>query len=307
MKLIHLRPSRSTGPRAFTIIEIALCLGIIGFALVAIIAALPRGLDVQKRNREETIIAQDSQLWLSSLRGGGRGYDDLTNYVMCISNFWTTYRIDNSVANAGYDYYTPTNSSVTSISTVGSPYVLTNGARIVGLLSMPKWYPSPIYPPFQTNLYRSNYVVAYVRALSGAAVDKAPQTNDTIRGDAFAYRMVVENFPYTPVDTNAFCLDCAAALATNGMTSDQIAEWWTGRTNLTKTVWLMQTNVNDFRLLFRWPVLPNGAIGNYGYATFRAMADGPLYQTNDPDVPGQPLFFVQPSVFQGFANNPPKP
>ena len=41
-------------------IEIALCLAIIGFALVAIIAVLPRGLSVQQENREETIIGKDA-------------------------------------------------------------------------------------------------------------------------------------------------------------------------------------------------------------------------------------------------------
>jgi len=34
--------------RAFTMIEIALCLAIIGFALVAIIGVLPTGMGVQK-------------------------------------------------------------------------------------------------------------------------------------------------------------------------------------------------------------------------------------------------------------------
>jgi len=306
MKLFRHRPSRPDGARAFTIIEIAICLGIIGFALVAIIAVLPRGLDVQKRNREETIIGQDAEMWMNELKGGGRGFDDLTNYVMCISNLWTIYRPISlqsgsyTVDSSGVDYYTASNSSVTSISGVTSPYLLTNGARIVGLLSMPKWYPNPIYAPLQTNLYRSNYVVAYVRALSGAAADKPPQNNSTILGDSFTYRMVVENFPYVPVDTNSFCLDCSAALATNGMSSGEIAAWWEGRTNLAKSVWLMQTNVNDLRLLFRWPVLPNGTIPNYGYATFRSMADGYLAQTNDD---GQSLFFIQSSVYYGLPKD----
>ena len=37
-------------------IEIALCLAIIGFALVAIIGILPAGMQVQKDNREDTIV-----------------------------------------------------------------------------------------------------------------------------------------------------------------------------------------------------------------------------------------------------------
>jgi type II secretory pathway pseudopilin PulG len=278
--------------RAFTIIEIALCLGIIGFALVAIIAALPRGLDVQKRNREETIIGQDAEVWMNAIRGGAQGYNDLTNYVLCISNVWTTYDANYKVVNSKADYYTPTNFLVTSLATPPGSYLLTNGARIVGLLSMPKLttlngIPIPMYtpPPFQ-----SNYVIAYVRAFSGAEVANVPQTNATILADAFIYRMIVENFPYAMVDTNAFCLDC---LATNGLTPAQMAD----RTNLNETMALLQANSHDFRLRFRWPVLPNGEIPNYGLLTFRSTADGELLQTNDPDEPEQPLYFVQSSTY----------
>ena len=298
------RPS-TLGPRpfqsAFTIIEIALCLGIIGFALVAIIAVLPRGLDVQKKNREETIIGQDAEVWMSTLRGGARGYDDLTNYVLCITNFWTTYDVNYKVIKSDADYYTPTNSNVTSISPAPGPYWLTNGARIVGLLGMPKLMtgggqPLPMYafPPYQ-----SNYVIAYVRAFSGAAVADVPQTNATILADAFIYRMIVENFPYSPVDTNGFCLDCLAqgTPATNGMTADQQLAWWQGRTNLNLTMSLLQANAHDFRLRFRWPVLPNGEIPNYGLLTFRSLADGALLQTNDNVELNQPLYFVQSASY----------
>src|SRR5947207_7764407 len=38
---------------AFTMIEIAISLAVIGFALVAIIGILPTGMNVQKENREE--------------------------------------------------------------------------------------------------------------------------------------------------------------------------------------------------------------------------------------------------------------
>jgi type II secretory pathway pseudopilin PulG len=285
--------------RAFTIIEIALCLGIIGFALVAIIAVLPRGLDVQRRNREETIVGQDAEVWLNAIRNGAQGYDDLTNYVLCITNFWTQFKPNAVVASSGFDYYTPAGSQITSF-TPAPVFPLTNGAHIVGLLSMPKLMdlttraPLPSYalPPYQ-----SNYVVAYVRAFSGAAVDNVPQTNATILSDAFVYRMIVENFPYVPVDTNAFCLECAA---TNGLTTAQMAD----RTNLAHTVWMLQTNLEDFRLRFRWPVLPNGTIPNYGLLTFRSMASGQLLITNDPDAPAQPLFFVQPSTYAQVTNMP---
>lgn len=298
MKLFHRRYSPSVAPRAFTIIEIALCLGIIGFALVAIIAVLPRGLDVQKRNREETIIGQDAEIWMNTLRNGAQGYDDLTNYVLVISNIWTRYDDKLKPFQTNVDYYTATNSQVTSIA-ANPTFLLTNGAHIVGLLSMPKLMddnlmPLPDYGPPP---YQSNYVIAYVRAFSGSAVSIAPQTNKSILGDAFTYRMIVENFPYSAIDTNTICMDCAG---TNGLTYDDMV----ARTNFARTIWMLQTNAHDFRLRFRWPVLPNGEIPSYGFLTFRSMAGGTLLQTNDPNVSAQPLFFVQPSSYVEVTNSP---
>ena len=292
MKQLHTPSSRLARARAFTIIEIAICLGIIGFALVAIIAVLPRGLDVQKRNREETIIGQDADVWMSAIRSGAQGYDDLTNYVICITNFWTKYDANfNVIGGPGYDYYTPTHSERTSYNPKVNDFLLTNGMHIIGLLSMPKRVPNYMNPPYQ-----SNYVVAYVRAFSGPVVDKVPQTNSVILSDAFTYRMIVENFPYAPVDTNSFCVDCPAAV---GLSSAQLAD----RTNLSHAIFALQTNANDFRLRFRWPVLPNGQIPNYGLATFRSMAGGALLLTNDVNIPDQPLYFVQPSSYAQVTNH----
>ena len=77
--------------RAFTMIEIAISLAVIGFALVAILGVLPLGMNVQKENREETIINQDATVFLNAIRNGARGMDDLTNYVMAITNYQTRY------------------------------------------------------------------------------------------------------------------------------------------------------------------------------------------------------------------------
>jgi type II secretory pathway pseudopilin PulG len=271
--------SRATA-RGFTIIEIALCLAIIGFALVAIIAVLPRGLNVQKKNRQETIIGQDAESWMNMLGNGALSSDDLTNYVLNITNQWTIYQ--NGVTNSsGSDWYTQTGSSV-------SPAMaLTNGSRILGLLGMPK----RISPPFgRTGDYQSNYVIAYVRAFSGPEVDKAPQTNTTILGDAFIYRMIVENYSYVPWDTNLLCMDC---YATNGLTPAQMVD----RTNMLRAVGMLQTNMHDFRLRFRFPVLPSGEIPSDGLMTFRSMVGGTLLQTNDRDYNNQPLYFVRSSIY----------
>jgi len=72
-------------------IEIAISLAVIGFALVAIIGILPTGMNVQKENREDTIINNDMSIFMNAIRNGERGLDDLTNYVMAITNYVTQY------------------------------------------------------------------------------------------------------------------------------------------------------------------------------------------------------------------------
>src|SRR5687767_9923909 len=69
------------GERAFTMVEIALSLAVVAFALVAIIGVLPLGMTVQKDNREDTLIAQEGRYWLEAIKSGARGLTDLTNYV----------------------------------------------------------------------------------------------------------------------------------------------------------------------------------------------------------------------------------
>src|SRR5664280_2637396 len=91
---------------AFTMVEIAICLAIIGFALVAIIGVLPIGMNTQRDNREETIINQDATVFIEAIRGGARGLDDLTNYVYAITNYWTWYNADGGVRAIGVNGYT---------------------------------------------------------------------------------------------------------------------------------------------------------------------------------------------------------
>ena len=55
---------------AFTMVEIAISLGVIAFALVAIIGVLPRGMNVQRDNREETIINQEAAVVAEAIRSG---------------------------------------------------------------------------------------------------------------------------------------------------------------------------------------------------------------------------------------------
>lgn len=278
--LANLRSRKPTA--AFTMVEIALCLAIIGFGLVTIIGVLPQGLDVQKTNREETVIDQDAQVWMDALRSGARGFDNLTNYVVGITNYWTIYDVTGkghysitNVRRSGVDGYTYNHSVVNSQQNVPGSYGLTNGLRIIGLLSMPSIMTPP---PYLQGTFQSNYVVAYVRAMSGSAADKYPQNNPEVLDNAFQYRMVVQNVPYVP---SPYLLPDS----TNSIDSHMLSR--------------LQTNSHSLRLFFRWPVLPNGHLGS-GRQTFRLLVGGQLLSGYDSGLSTneQPkLYLFQPSTY----------
>src|SRR5215469_8580961 len=90
---------------AFTMVEIAISLAVIGFALVAIIGILPTGMNVQKDNREETLINQDLSVWMNAIRNGAQGLDDLTNYVQSITNYVTEYGPVGNKLNSYINWY----------------------------------------------------------------------------------------------------------------------------------------------------------------------------------------------------------
>lgn len=259
------RGARRRSAAGFTMVEIALSLAIIGFALVAIIGVLPLGLSVQRENREEAIIQQDANVFLDAIRSGARGLDELTNAVLAITNFWTYYEITPTGTNVGpsdADGYDRFGSITTSRPTPPNAMRLTNGFRIVGLLGTPKYRFTTAPPGFF-----SNYVVAYVRAMSGLAAEKFPQDNPDVQTDAFKYRMISENVEL-PVPPN---LD---PQATNPPERQ------------------LSYNLREVRLLFRWPLFASGQTGN-SRRVFRTLVAGPL--TNDP--PGGVTWFFQQHQF----------
>jgi hypothetical protein len=276
-------------------IEIAICLAVIGFALAAIVGVLPLGMNVQRENREETVINQDQSVWLNAIRNGERGLDDLTNYVLAITNFMTDYdNIGKPRPNVfGYTY---TNSSQNG--TAMSPMLpLTNGYRIIGLLSTPRYNP---YLTRGIQGFRSNYVVAYVRAISGDASEKFPQTNAQLHDLSFSYRMISDIVPYADYDTN--WINYKDPLITGN--TNEI----TRRSNYWMIVKTMQTNLYDVRLIFRYPYLPNGKTGN-GRLVFRTSNSGHLSVTNDLGFanPAFPylLYFFEPRNYVSVGKPPP--
>ena len=276
---------------AFTMIEIALSLAIIGFALVAIIGVLPAGLSVQRNNREETIISQDATYLMDAIRSGARGLDDLTNYVYAITNVVTGFDEKGKILpntppfpiTLGYTY---TNYTINNVLQPPADHIITNGYRIIGLLSTPKYSsikpdgsPSTRFSPAYDSLgnrtgfgaFLSNYVTAYVRAISGNATEKPPQDNASVGDLAFKYKLISEITPYSSTDTNW------VNYTDPGITANEVV----ARSNNWLVARNLNANLHDLRLRFLWPLLPNGSFGN-GRQTYRTMAGGYLLKTNPP-------------------------
>ena len=293
-------------------VEIAICLAIIGIALVAIIGVLPAGLNVQKDNREETLIDQDATVFLENIRNGARGLDDLTNYVLAITNSWTLYNANGTVIGIGVNGYTYT-SRHRLRNRQFPPMALTNGANIIGLLSTPEYTRQQWHSHSQILVYGgySNYVVAYVRSLSGPAVEKPPQDNDIIRGDSFSYKMICQNVPvavYTPplwkarailgrrrcfvtLERSSYllaghCCNCGRVI------SRAVSPLWAQDSYPTQ----LAANLRELRLTFLWPLLPNGSPGN-GRQTFRTSVAGQLRSTSNALHSPNALYFFQPQTF----------
>ncbi len=326
------------GQSAFTMMEIAICLAIIGIALVAIIGVLPIGMNAQQDNRQQTIIGQDSSVFMEDIRNGSLGGTDLTNYVYAITNYWTEYgpvgARNSTVVASGQNGYTYSSATLGT----GYPYPmnvfpLTNNANIIGLMSTPEFIgPSDVGDadgqPIPSLYFGgiSNHVVAYVYSISGSAVDKPPQDNPLMVQDSFSYRIYCVNTPM-PIQTNEFLY--ATALrdpytpppisATPTIYFWNWAYWelpanasapfsppnppWLVVPDFTLT---MEPNAHEMRLTFEWPQLPNGDLGS-GRQTFRTLVAGqllnePLFNPANPGTLWNTnLYVYQP---QTFTNTP---
>jgi type II secretory pathway pseudopilin PulG len=286
----------------FTMIEIAISLGVIGFALVAIIGILPRGLEAQRDNREETIINYDANVFMNAICNGQQGLDDLTNSVVSITISQTGYSYDNVTGLVTPQ--SPTTAQGFSVTDANPATRLTNGFRIIGLLSTPKYV--PVASGTRVSAFVSNHVVAIVRSLTGAASDKFPQRNPDVQGFAFTYKLIAEVVPYgfgpsaftgapQGIENNAWNQDWTNYLPY--VSATQPAWQWQSRSNF----WLYAKNVQqdfyDVRLLFRWPVTPQGTLPPNGRRlVFRSATSGPVRLVPDASQL-YPLYFAQPRTF----------
>jgi hypothetical protein len=304
-------------------VEIAISLAVIGIALVSIIGVLPHGMHTQRDNREETIINQDATVLLEAIRGGARGMDDLTNYVFAITNVWVVYyNSPGKLPQTNVSGYTFTSSTV---SVNGGPFVLTtpqfpinNGLHIIGLLSTPEYTVESSGQSIPSVCFGgvSNRVVAYVRSLSGPAVEKPLQDNVILRADSFSYRVLCVNAPVA-MDTNLFHLHplwLAQSYNAGDMVLYNYAYWQATAGTVAgdipgqSALWVrmpvyglkLAANLHELRLTFGWPLLPNGSLpSDSKRQTFRTLVAGQIV-TNI--VAGQILYFFKPQSFDNIAN-----
>jgi type II secretory pathway pseudopilin PulG len=259
---------RRRSQRAFTMIEIALAIGVIGFALVAIIGLLPAGLNVQKDNREDTIVSQDAPYFLNAIRDGEMrtNHNILANYVESITISNVT---DGTLAM--YDNQ--------SLLPAAADNTLSNDLSIIGLLSTPE------YDPRQVNgaVMFTNQVTAIVRAMTGAATEQGG-SNAVM---AFKYLMTVEVVPST------YYYDTNPPTSTDPVQyAYQSNLWWRSQYELQ----YLTNSLHEVRLHFSWPLIESGTniIVGPNHQTYRTLVAGHLMVTN----PAPPYYwFFQPNYF----------
>jgi hypothetical protein len=231
-------------------IEIALAIGVIGFALVAIIGLLPAGLNSQKSNREDTIVSQDAPYFINAIRNGEQRTTNnfLTQYVESIT-------ISNVNGGGETTYGNPL------LGTTGNGAItLVNDSNIIGLLTTPEFDP-------RLTLGVTNQVTAIVRAMTGSAIDQGGSNAAT----AFRYALTVEVVPWT--------------IPTNPPTSSDSGQFlYESNLNYQATIQAayLTNSLHEVRLKFNWPVIETGTTNIIGpnTQTYRTMVSGFLNLTN---------------------------
>jgi type II secretory pathway pseudopilin PulG len=251
------------GERGFTMVEIALCLGVIAIALVAIIGVMPTGVRVQRENQEETIINQDARLLLEAIRSGASGMNYLTNYFESIT-------LVRSLGN-----------SVVYSNQFLERAQLTNGLGIMGLLSNPKYLQAG-------NRVFTNKVTARVRAISGSAIEKSQDPK--VRDIAFRYRLTSELVPLS-----VFPRELTNFTVLNPKSVD-----WGVASNNWLMARNQATNFHELRLTLQGPMIARGNnFEVYGTPrTFRTLVSGRLDRMEFPTDGSWPRFWlIQPDAY----------
>jgi hypothetical protein len=251
-------------------IEIAIAIAVIAFALVAIIGVLPTGMNVQQDNREDTIVNQDGPFFIEAISQGNRGLDYLTNYVESI----TVHSFGKNPATGAPIPETTiifTNAPGFSDGTYDGS--MTNGARVIGILSIPKYEGSD---PFKRV---TNSVVAKVRALTGSATEQGTANPDF----AFKYQMTSEVIPYQGSQVPVASTNFNDLSLTNQADIDARKAEWVRVTS-------REDHSAEIKLTFRWPLFQGDRTGP-GRQSFRTLVSGARSK------PIEGFTYFQPQIF----------
>jgi type II secretory pathway pseudopilin PulG len=306
------------GELAFTMIEIALAIGVIGFALVAIIGILPAGMNVQKDNREDTLISQDAPYFLDAIRNGAVISNSPGHYVNTAGNYVyynTSQSLDfltNYVQSIQFVYVVNGSNSFTN--TFPTPANPLTGAEIIGLLSTPQT--NYLSPYFASNYFDT---IAIVRALSGPATDQSGPSAELNRINsimAFTYQMEVMISPFNsfaPATTNINPANLANLDANQAsIVQYRYREATNAGFNPPNQPYLQSFiaapgglvyNLFEVRLRFSWPVTITSTTTNVGprHQTYRTMIASPLVYATANGVNeangGVGGWFFQPQTF----------
>ncbi|MDA7915761.1 hypothetical protein N9B94_00830 [Verrucomicrobia bacterium] len=160
---IKLSESVNLDNSAFTLVEVALAIGLVAFALSAIIGILPMGMRVQEKNLEDTIINQDGPIIMEAIRSGS------TNLALLESSIDWLRRVEMS---NGVPIFTNVFTNAN------------NPENIVGQLSQPKYDPN-----FTTEF------IGQAKFVAGSGSLLIKDTAPAVRAMAFSYLVTSEVIP----------------------------------------------------------------------------------------------------------------
>ena len=244
----HGAPSRSLRTTAaFTMIEIALCIAVVAIAMVAIIGVLPAGLNVQKQNREESLLTQDAELLLNVLRGGQTRLQDLLNYADRVT-LVRQYR-DRAPARTNH-FHGP----LVQGTPAGSD-PLVDAFQVLGLISRPKYTQEASSVSRGNSVAVTNIVRLEMRSMSGSMADhpiirkseRRTMPNDKRIDFAFRYLVTFET-----VTRQSVLVPGATQLPTDAMAGSvsevrMILEWPLQRTGTDPNQYRLGFNRREFR------------------------------------------------------------
>lgn len=241
---------------AFTLTELALCIAVIGIALTAIIGVLPSGLNVQKQNREETLVAQDAQFLIETLRSGSMSIPDLIQQVDFIH--WRR-----TGAEAQDFYFRGPNYTETLPGTV---IPLTASWQVTALMSTPR------FEVVRRGLV-TNDVTAQFRSFSSPFSEKAYR-DDGLQPSSGRLQTALRYLVTAESQGAATRAPVTLAPYTNLVVSNIVAN----------QTFRIDQGLSELRLTFAWPVFRVGSDFQTGNSrrTFRTLilGDRDLLTTN---------------------------